>query len=243
MGSTAMGQTVTVTTDNGDMPTYLAVPEGEGPWPGVVVIHDALGMTTDLRNQADWLASQGFLAAAPDLYHRGPRLRCMFSTIRDALRREGQSFRDLEATRAYLTAHPSCTGRVGVIGFCMGGGFAVLLAAGWGYDVSSVNYGGVGSDATEYLAESCPIVASYGGRDRGLAKAPHQLKEALSAARVDHDIRIYPSAGHSFLNDHVEKEVPLWARLAGGLTVSAYDPRAAEDARRRIAAFFHTHLD
>lgn len=82
-----------------DVPVYVAAPEGDGPWPGVVVVHDALGMTSDLRRQADWLASEGFLAAAPDLYHRGGRMRCMFATMRAAVRGEGDAFGDLDATR------------------------------------------------------------------------------------------------------------------------------------------------
>ena len=98
-------------------------------------------MTTDRRNQAGWLADAGYLAAAPDLYHRGGRLRCMFATIRDAARRSGPAFDDLDAVRSWLAARDDCTDRVGVIGFCMGGGFALLLAAARGYDASSVTTG------------------------------------------------------------------------------------------------------
>jgi carboxymethylenebutenolidase len=231
-----------VRTGTGDLPVHLAVPEGEGPWPGVVIVHDALGMTADLRSQASWLAGEGYLAAAPDLYHRGGRLRCMFRTIRAAVRGEGDAFDDLDATRRWLAARSDCTGRVGVIGFCMGGGYAVLLAAGWGYDASSVNYGGLPDAVDEYLADACPVVASYGGRDPTLRRAPEQLERALAANGIDHDVKVYPDAGHAFLNDHDRSETPWWAVVMGAMSRSRFHEASARDARQRIVAFFDEHL-
>lgn len=217
---------------------YLAVPPvGDGPWPGVVVVHELFGLTDDIRQQADRLAAAGYLAIAPDLYTAGGALRCLKGTFAALTKGSGPVVDDLQAVRRWLSGREDCTGRVGVIGFCMGGGFALLLAA-QGFDAAAPNYGPLPRDADRVLAGACPIVASYGAQDRGLRGTAGELERVLTGLGVEHDVVEYPDAGHSFLNRHSTGPFAVLERVAG----LSYHQPSAEDAWSRVLRFFDRHL-
>jgi carboxymethylenebutenolidase len=218
---------------------YVARPTTPGPWPGVVMVHEAWGLDDVARRQADRLAGAGYLTVLPDLYSAGGAIRCLKATFGALKAQRGRPFQDLEAARTWLTAQPDCIGRVGVIGFCMGGGFA-LLAATRGFDASSVNYGMLPDEPDDALVGACPVVASYGARDRGLKGAADRLESTLTWLGVEHDVKEYPTANHSFLND--APNGPLVLRPLLKIAGIGPDPVAAPDAWARIEAFFGKYL-
>ena len=222
------------------LPGYLAVPDSNGPWPGVVVVQDVLGLTADLKRITDRLAANGYIALAPALYGgRGPKIKCMISTIRAHFAGKGAAYDDLVAARDHLITDPRCTGKIGLIGFCMGAGFCLQLAPRGLFDATAPNYGLLPNNL-EALSQSCPVVASFGAKDRIVAPGTAtKLDAALAQGDVPRDIKEYPAAAHSFMNNWgIPGPIRVVERVAG----MAYCEPEAEDAWQRIHAFFDEHL-
>jgi carboxymethylenebutenolidase len=226
------------TITGGTVPGYLALPAGDGPWPGVVVIHEIFGLSDDTRRKADELAAHGYLALAPDLFEGRPFIRCIRGAFRQLKAGSGPAFTVLEAGRDYLTARQDCSGKTGVIGFCMGGGFALLCAPRDGFAAAAVNYGDVPDDAESVLAGACPVVGSYGGRDKAIpTKQPERLQRALTVLEIPHDIKVYPGSGHRFMSES-SGALGVFAKVTG----MSYQRHDAADAWERIYAFFGRYL-
>jgi carboxymethylenebutenolidase len=229
--------------DGSELPAALAVPAGAGPHPGVIVLHEMFGLKVDMRGVAERFAVEGYVAVVPGLFAHGPRVVCIARAMREVSSMQpGQVTADTDAVRSWLAARSDVDAdRLAVIGFCMGGGFALIYAATGppGVGAASVNYGDVPKDV-ERLRGVCPVVASYGGRDRMFAPKAQLLERHLSDLGVPHDVKVYPRAGHSFMTPdtrahQVSKFVLVPMRLG-------HAPEEAEDAWRRVFAFFAEHV-
>lgn len=208
--------------------SYFAAPSGPGPHPGVVVIHEIYGLNDNIREIADRFAVEGYAALAVDLFSTAARPICMARIMNGMLVRPLKNgvVRDLRNALDFLGARDDVDGeRIGAIGFCMGGTYALQLACvGAGIKVASLFYG-MNPRPMAAVARACPLVGSYPEKDF-TAGAGRKLDAALDGYGVAHDVKIYPEARHSFFNDHG----------------SAHHPDAAADSWERTLAFFREHL-
>ncbi|MCV7400925.1 dienelactone hydrolase family protein [Mycobacterium fragae] len=227
--------TIEIDTPAGPIDALLDVPDGQGPWPGVVVIHDAIGYQTDKESINSNIATAGYVALTPNLFARGGRARCIAKVMRDLRTKRGRALDDILAARDHLQSLPECTGQVGIAGFCMGGGFALVMSP-KGFGASAPFYGTpLPRELSETLDGACPIVASFGGRDPLGIGAPKKLQRVLDQKAITNDVKVYPRAGHSFAN-----KLPAQPLLR--ITGFGYNQAATEDAWARVFAFFGEHL-
>lgn len=227
--------TIKIDTPDGPIDALLSTPDGEGPWPAIVVVHDAIGYGPDNAAIAARIADAGYIAITPNLYSRGGRARCITRVFRELLSKRGRALDDILAARDHVRALPECTGAVGIAGFCMGGQFALVMSP-QGFGASAPFYGTpLPRDLDETLTSACPIVASFGRRDPLGIGAADRLRKVLADKGIPSDIKVYPDAGHSFAN-----KLPGQPLLR--VTGFGYNPVAADDAWTRVFAFFGEHL-
>ncbi len=226
---------ITIDTPDGPIDAWLDVPEGPGPFPAVVVVHDAFGYGPDCQAISRRIANAGYLALTPNLYARGGRARCITRVMRELLTQRGRSLDDILAARDHLLGLPQSAGTVGIAGFCMGGQFALVLSP-KGFGASAPFYGApLPRNLERTLSGACPIVASFGRRDPLGIGAPEKLRRTVDAHNITADIKVYPDVGHSFANQLPAQ--PL-LRVAG----FGYNEAATEDAWSRVFSFFGEHL-
>jgi carboxymethylenebutenolidase len=227
--------TIEIKTSDGPIDALLDIPDGQGPWPGVVVIHDAIGYGPDKESINSNVAAAGYIALTPNLFARGGWARCVTKVFRDLLTKRGRALDDILAARDHLQSLPECTGRVGIAGFCMGGQFALVMSP-KGFGASAPFYSTpLPRDLSETLDGACPVVASFGSHDPLGIGAPVKLRRVLGQKGIANDVKVYPRAGHSFAN-----KLPAQPLLR--ITGFGYNQASTEDAWARVFGFFGEHL-
>lgn len=209
-------------------PGYIARPEGNGPFPGVVVIHEIYGLNDNIKDIAERFATEGYVALAVDLFGERNRALCMFNILRSQLFSplENGGIRELKSALTYLEEQPGVDAkRIGAIGFCMGGGIAIAWATSDNRLQAIAPYYGTNPRPLEAVKRLCPVVGSYPEKDF-TAGAARKLDTELTKNNIEHDIKIYPGAQHSFFNDKGR----------------AYNEEAAQDSWSRVLTFFSVHL-
>jgi len=208
---------------------YLATPGGRGPHPGVVVIHEAYGLNENIKDITRRFAEAGYVALAVDLFTDRNRAVCMArymgAMLLGSVNRYGID--DLKAGLTYLAKDRTVDAkRLGAIGFCMGGGFAIAWACTDSRLKAIAPFYAANPRPLEVVSRRlCPVVGSYPEKDF-TANAGRALDKALDQNHITHDIKVYPNAGHSFFNDRGR----------------AYDKAAADDSWTRVLKFFGDQL-
>jgi carboxymethylenebutenolidase len=227
MPASVIGEMITFPNDHTNVSGYLAKPQAAGRYPAVIVIQEWWGLVPHIKELADRFAGEGYLALAPDLYHG------QTATEPDGAMQLARSLawdsalHDLKASAKYLKSRPDSTGKLGTVGFCMGGGLSYRFAAhSDGPSAAVIFYGSSPSQIEEAASVCCPVLGLYGETDTRITSNAPALADAMKAAGKSFEYHVYPGAPHGFFNDGSP----------------AYNKAAAEDAWPRTLAFFAQHL-
>lgn len=214
---------------DGGTSAFVAWPAARSNAPCIVVVHEWWGLNDEIRGMARRLSREGYVAIVPDLYHgqvaSDPELAHELSRAME----DKAAFADLDAAIDWLRQQPATAkSRLGVIGFCMGGGLSQRLALRRPDLTAAVMFYGSPETAPEEIQKlSAPLLAHFGATDRGIpATRAEDLRKALKAAGKTGDVYVYPGAGHAFMNE----------------TKPSYHADAARQAWSRTLAFLQRYL-
>jgi carboxymethylenebutenolidase len=209
---------------------FLAAPQGEGPFPGIIVVQEWWGLDDHIKDVVQRFAGEGFVALAPDLYHGkvtkepGEAQKLMMSL------NLGEATKELTRATEFLASRPEVGGRgIGAIGFCMGGGLALNLACESPHIRAVAPFYGTNPNPVDKVQDlGGPVFAAYAEHDNFAGESVRrQLEEALIKFDIGHETRVYPGAQHAFFND---------------TRADVYDRKAADDAWKRAVSLFRENL-
>lgn len=225
----AEGSRVSYSSGSETVSAKWLTPEGGGPFPAVILIHEWWGLNEWVEKRAEELVKEGFAVLAVDLY-RGHAATSQ-AEAHELMRGlpHDRVLRDLAAAMDYIGQQPSAKGKkIGVVGWCMGGGFALDLAvARKDLAACAVFYGSMPTDKEALEKINCPVAGFFGAEDRGISvQNVKQFEQDMLALDKKVSVKIYERAGHAFMNN----------------TRPSYNEAAARDAWKRCQTFLSNSL-
>ena len=222
-------ETIEFSANGGTASGYLARPVDDGPYPGVVVIQEWWGLNPNICDITNRIAAEGYVALAPDLFHGAVTAEPDEAQKLMMTLQEPQALVDMSGAVAALQARDDVqTDRIGVTGFCLGGGMSLLLAMNDPAITAAAPFYGVpaaGMDDADQIVGA--VLGFYAGHDDWVnAEVVAGIESALNNAGVRNEIHVYPNSHHGFFND----------------TSDIHDPEASADAWERLKTFFAAEL-
>ena len=218
------GSNVTYYDGDAKAQGYLAIPEGDGPFPAVILIHEWNGLVERVKETADSFAAEGYIALAADLYsgRLGANPQENMKLVTETLEKPEMLIANLDAAVKFLEARSDTTGKVATIGWCYGGGVALSYALGSdAHDGTAIFYGRLLADPAEMEHIHHPVYGTFVEKDRGIPlETVNQFVEALRSAGIENDVHIYDEVNHGFwlhVDSDAAKNTPAavdaWKRL------------------------------
>lgn len=222
------GQMVSFPSNGQTTEGYLSLPPA-GRGPGVIVIQEWWGLVPHIKDVADRFAAEGFVVLAPDLYHGKTTTEPDEAGKLMMAMRMDQAAKDMAGAYDYLKGHPACTGKIGSVGYCMGGGLSLYIATLRPIDACVIYYGVLPGNVQPDLSKLAgPVLGHYAENDAWASpQVARELEERIRQAGVQVEFHVYPGTQHAFFND---------------TRPETYHAEAAKLSWERTVAFFRTHL-